>query len=77
MLDLIVGTKEKFITIGGKELEVIIKPNTQPNQQIRIPGYGMPRHDGSRGDQILLLKPFIPANIDNDIIESIKRSLNK
>lgn len=77
VLDLIVGTKEKFITIGGKELEVVIKPGTQPNQQIRISGYGMPRQDGSRGDQILLLKPFIPANIDNDIIESIKRSLNK
>lgn len=77
VLDLIVGTKQKFITIGGKELEVNINPGTQPNQQIRIAGYGMPRNDGSRGDQILLLKPFIPANVDNDIIESIKRSLNK
>lgn len=77
VLDLIVGTKEKFTTIGGKELEVTIRPGTQPHQQIRIPGYGMPRSDGSHGDQILLLKPFIPANIDNDIIESIKRSRNK
>lgn len=77
VLDLIVGTKAKFITIGGKELEVNIRAGTQPNQQIRIPGYGMPRGDGSRGDQILLLKPFIPVNIDNDVIESIKRSLNK
>ena len=77
VLDLIVGTKEKFTTIGGKELEVTIRPGTQPNQQIRIPGYGMPRSDGSRGDQILLLKPYIPANIDNDVIESIKRSRNK
>lgn len=77
VLDLIVGTKEKFTTIGGKELEVTIRPGTQPHQQIRISGYGMPRSDGSHGDQILLLKPYIPVNIDNDVIESIKRSLNK
>jgi hypothetical protein len=35
----------------------------------------MTRADGSRGNQILLLKPFIPANIDNEVIEAIKRQV--
>jgi hypothetical protein len=37
----------------------------------------MPTLNGRAGDQILLLKPFIPDNIDNDIIESIKRTYTK
>ena len=77
VLDLIVGTKTEFTTIDGKKLEVNIGPGTQPNQQIRLGGYGMTRSDGSRGNQILLLKPFIPANIDNEVIEAIKRNQSK
>jgi molecular chaperone DnaJ len=75
VLDLIIGTKVKFNTISGKIIEVTIPPNTQPSQQIRIPGHGMPIKGASNvyGDQILLLKPFVPANIPNDIIDSIKR----
>ena len=70
-LDLIVGTKIEFKTLGSKTLEVVINPKTQPHQQIRIPGYGMPNQNGSNGDQILLFKVFIPDNIHQDIIDSI------
>lgn len=73
VFDLIIGTKVEFTTIAGIKLNVDIAPKTQPNQQIRITGHGMPKSNGSRGDQILLLKPFIPANIPSDIIESLKR----
>jgi len=75
VLDLIVGNKTEFTTIDGKKLEVNIAPNTQPTQHIRLGGYGMTRSDGTRGNQILLLKPFIPANIDNEVIEAIKRQV--
>jgi curved DNA-binding protein len=75
VLDLIVGNKTEFTTIDGKKLEVNIAPNTQPTQHIRLSGYGMTRSDGTRGNQILLLKPFIPANIDNEVIEAIKRQV--
>lgn len=71
VLDLIVGTKIEFKTLGSKTLEVTINPKTQPHQQIRIPGYGMPNQNGSNGDQILLFKVFIPDNIHQDIIDSI------
>jgi len=75
VLDLIVGTSVKFKTISGKVLDVTIPPNTQPSQQIRIGGYGMPiGESGHFGDQILLLKPFIPDNISQDIIDSIKKN---
>lgn len=74
VLDLIVGTTIEFITMGKKTLEVKIKPGTQPYMQLKIPGEGMPSRNGGVGDQILLLKPFIPDNIDNDIVESIKRA---
>lgn len=74
VLDLIIGTKIEFICIDGKKIEVSIAAGTQPGQQIKISGYGMPRQDGTRGNQILLLKPYIPASIDNEVIESIKKT---
>lgn len=74
VLDLIVGTKIEFNTVNGKKLEVTINPKTQPNQHIRLPGYGMPHGNGHHGDQILLLKPFVPDNVSDDVIESINRS---
>lgn len=74
VLDLIVGTKVEFKTISGKTLEVNVKAGTQPWMQLKISGEGFPNRNGGYGDQILLLKPFIPDNIDNDIIESIRRS---
>jgi curved DNA-binding protein len=76
VLDLIVGTKVEFTTLSGSTLEVNIPAGTQPYQQIRLGGYGMPAGNGMRGDQILLLKPFIPANINSDIIDTIKQHQN-
>jgi DnaJ-class molecular chaperone len=77
VLDLITGTKIQFTTISKRTLEVTIKPQTQPWMQLKIAGEGMPTVNGGFGDQILLIKPFIPDSIDTDIIESIKRSQNK
>lgn len=73
VLDLITGTKIKFTTISGKTLDVNVKPKTQPHMQLRISNEGMPRPDGSFGDQILLLKPFIPDTISDIIVETIKK----
>lgn len=73
VLDLITGTKAKFTTISGKSLEVNIKPKTQPHMQLKMANQGMPKPDGSYGDQILLIKPYIPASIDSEIIEVITK----
>ncbi len=73
VLDLIVGTKIQFTTLSGKVLDVTVRANTQPYMQLRIPKEGMPDGQGDYGDQILLLKPYIPDNISTDIIDSINR----
>ena len=77
VLDLIVGTKLKFTTLADIELDVHIPLGTQTYQQIRLAGHGMPAANGGKGDQILLLKPLIPANINSEIIDVIKRHQSK
>lgn len=78
VLDLIVGTTINFVTISGKEFEVKIPPKTQPFMQLKIAGQGMPIQGTNMfGDQILLLKPFIPDIIDDEITQSILRSKSK
>lgn len=78
VLDLIAGTTLEFKTISGKLLNVHIKPKTQPFMQIKLQGHGMPIMNSSLyGDQYILLKPYIPDNIDEDIIDSILRSRAK
>ena len=75
VLDLITGTDFVFKAISGKELNVTIKPKTQPYVNIRLGGYGMPIiNSGSYGDQYVLLKPYIPDNIHQDILDSILRN---
>lgn len=78
VLDLIVGTKFNFTTISGKTLEVSIQPKTQPFMQLKIAGEGMPIvNSNAFGDQIVLLKPFVPDTIDDEITQSILRSRQK
>ncbi len=78
VLDLIVGSSVEFTTISGKTLEVKIPAGTQPYMQLKISGQGMPiGSSGNYGDQILLIKPFIPDNIDISIIDSIKQTKAK
>jgi DnaJ-class molecular chaperone len=78
VLDLIAGLTVEFVTIGGKNLEVTIPSKTQPYMHIKLVGHGLPiQNTNSYGDQILLLKPFIPDTIDSDIIDSILLSRTK
>jgi DnaJ-class molecular chaperone len=78
ILDLIIGTTFEFITLSGKTLEVTVTPRTQPYIQLKLAGQGMPIHSTSRyGDQIILLKPFMPDIIDEQIINSILQQKNK
>jgi curved DNA-binding protein len=74
VLDLIAGTSFEFTTISGKTFTVEVKPGTQPDSTLRIAGQGMPIQDsGQFGDQLILIKPFIPDRIDTRIIDSIKQ----
>lgn len=72
VLDLIVGTSFEFTTISGKTLEVTVPPKTQPFMHLKLAGHGLPMHDTSAyGDQIILLKSYIPDMIDSRITDSI------
>lgn len=75
ILDLIVGSSFKFTTISGKSLDVSIRPQTGPNSTLRIVGEGLPKPQGY-GDQLILLKPYMPDIIDKTIIDAIKASNN-
>ena len=75
VLDLIVGSTFQFTTINGKSLEVTVPPKTQPFMHLKLSGHGMPiQNTNAYGDQIILLKPFIPDNIDSRITDSILQS---
>ena len=75
VLDLIVGTTFQFTTINGKSIEVTVPPKTQPFMNLNLGGHGMPiQGTNAFGNQIILLKPFIPDNIDSRITDSILQS---
>jgi len=74
VLDLIVGTTFDFKTISDKTLRVTVQPGTQPDSQIKLTGQGMPTAgSGIYGNQIILLKPIIPAIIETEIVNVIKK----
>lgn len=78
VLDLIAGSSFEFTTISNKLVQVKIPPKTQPFMQMKLQGFGMPIMNTSNyGDQYILLKPYIPDNIDKSIIDSILRTRNK
>lgn len=72
VFDLIIGGKFEFTVISGKKKEVTIPPNTQPGATLRLVSEGLP-FNGGIGDQMILLKPMIPAIIDSHIIDAIKQ----
>ena len=76
VLELIVGGKFKFTTIDQRTLEVKVVPKTQPYTQLRIPKAGMPNRNGDYGDQIILLKPFVPDNISQQVVDAINNQIN-
>lgn len=72
VLDLITGGTKEFKTLSGSIIEVVIPPKTQPNVHFRLAGQGLPIYNtGNFGDQILLINPFIPDIIDEEITKAI------
>ena len=74
VIDLVGGCNFEFITINGKTVQVTVPPKTQPFMQLKLNGYGMPiPNTNMYGDQLILLKPFIPDNIHPEIIKAINQ----
>lgn len=72
VLDLITGKDIEFETLSDKKFIVTLKAITQPNTTLRIPKQGLKKH-GIIGDQLILIKPVIPSNINKEIIDVINR----
>lgn len=76
VLELIVGSTFEFVTLSGKKLEVKVPPKTQPNMHLKLSGEGLPIYNTSMfGDQIILLKPYVPDTIDEEIINVINSKI--
>ena len=73
VLELIIGGTFQFTTIGGKTLEVKVNANTQPDSVLRLAKEGL-ANDRTTGDQLILIKPFIPDNIHHTILDSISQT---
>lgn len=78
VLELITGTTFQFTTISNKVVEVTIPPKTQPHMHLKLGGEGLPiMNTNNYGDQIILLKPFIPDTIDERVIQAINQTKSK
>lgn len=75
-LDLLLGTTISVPTLSGKTEEVMIPPFSQPTNEIVMSGFGLPKSDGTSGDQIVLLNPFTPTTLSDEFIQLLKNQLN-
>ena len=68
------GGKFKLKGIDGEEIEVEVKPGTQPNDKLRIKGKGM-RYMNSdrRGDLFVEFKVLIPTKLTEAQKECLKQ----
>ena len=74
VFDLILGTATQVAT-PDTELNIKIKPGTQPDARLRIKGKGMPVYgkEGQRGDLYVQVKARIPQNLSDDQKEAVRR----
>lgn len=75
--EALTGFGKKITTLDGKELAVANRNVTQPEQEMRFPGRGMPNQkDPSRkGDLILKAKIFFPTTLTEHQKELIRQAL--
>lgn len=76
-IDAMLGKTINVDTINGSTLEVQLKPGTQPDQILSIPGYGMPNLQDNKvkGKLLLLIKISIPTFLSEhqkNLLQQIK-----
>lgn len=76
-IDAMVGKTENIHTIENKNLEVHIKPGTQPGQILAINAHGMPKVNDARfrGRLLIEINVTIPSMLSEYQKEKIKRLL--
>ena len=64
------GTKVRVPTADGAVM-LTLAPGTSSGKTLRIPGKGMSRKDGTRGDQLVTIEVQLPAG-DEDLIKRLE-----
>jgi curved DNA-binding protein len=62
LTEALLGAAVEVPTMEGA-VDVAIPAGTQPGQVLRLRGQGMPRRDGSRGDQLVRVKVELPRDL--------------
>ena len=78
-VDAILGKKVK-LPYFGEEVEVNIKPGTQPGEKIRVKGKGFPSRKGGRGDLVVEVQVAIPKKItprQRELLEEFAKEWEK
>ena len=76
-IDATLGTKIDVPTCHG-DVELNIPAGSQPNQKLRLKGYGVPSiRTGSKGDQYVILKVEIPTKLSKDEKELYEKLAKK
>ncbi|RKX31009.1 MAG: J domain-containing protein [Verrucomicrobia bacterium] len=62
--EAVLGTVVTLETLEG-HVNLKIKPGSQAGTQLRLPGHGMPKPDGSRGDLRVALHIQVPSSVSD------------
>ena len=80
IVDVLLGKKIEIKTIGGNMLSVEIPINKNLNEELRIPGEGMPKlGSSSRGDlyiKFIIKQPSKLSSKAKKILEDLQRELD-
>jgi len=71
--DLILGGTTQVQDILGNELKLVIPENTQPGTVLRCRGRGLATRGGTSGDMMVHLQARLPATIDPELKEMIRK----
>jgi DnaJ-class molecular chaperone len=75
---LMLGTDIDCEMLNGSVIKVKVPPNTPPGTVLRIRGHGLPLPQVSgRGDAYIRLQAQLPENVSAELLEMIKREIEK
>ena len=74
MVDAALGGSTTLTDLAGEEVTLEVQPGTQPGQEIRVEGKGMPRlrRDG-QGDLIAHVTVTVPTHLDRKAKEHLRK----
>ena len=73
VLDLIVGVEVLITTLDNQSVNISIPPGFQPNQMLKVPGYGLLNPNTRQpGNLYVAIHPIVPTTSDPDLINQIQ-----